>query len=67
MTPFFLSPKITHRERDERRERVFLRGVCVFITFGFYISVVNSSRLNVLKEGWDSDTKLSPHNFVCMW
>ena len=21
---------------------------------GFYISVVNSSRLNVLKEGWDS-------------
>jgi hypothetical protein len=36
---------------------IVLCVVCSIATrkiLGFYISVVNSSRLNVLKEGWDS-------------
>ena len=37
------------------------------ILTGFYVSVVNFRRQNVLKEGWNS---VSPHfcmNVVCMW
>ena len=47
------------------------QGVVCFIAtrkiLGFYISVVHSSRLNVLKEGWDSVSPQFCMYVVCMW
>jgi hypothetical protein len=64
---------VLHTVHTYPSPEVFLTQECVCVLLTLeksldFISVWSIFfRINVLKEGWDSDTKLSPHNLVCMW
>ena len=69
-------PRAYHRvpcKEETRVKEIYCHTICMcFIAnqkiLGFYISVVHSFQAKSPKRGVGlCDTKLSPHNFVCMW